>query len=183
MFSSLWGWWERWNKCTSTILNLEYADLSLNVFTNTSFCMSASACGQKFKQFSSTSPCFLHPHLLLPCFGKSVMTGIQRCIGCWMKALFPQCPVPSQGWMQAWHLLCYTSITRFSSVSESLSPVINAKLLPDTFSCFRGLLPADQRCSGSVCSWACVCQVRGLTRGSPAPVGVGALSLAPALCP
>lgn len=103
------------------------------------------------------------------------------CRVCWVKALFPHCPVPSQGWMQAWHLLCYTSITRFSSVSESLPPVINAKLLPRTFSCFRGLLSADQRCCGSECSWACACPVRELPWGSPAPVGMGARQLSP--CP
>lgn len=99
-------------------------------------------------------------------------------------------PPPSVSPFPDWHseviatglapAVLYLDNQIFKCVSESLPPVINAKLLPGTFSYFRSLFSAAQCCRGRVCSWAHACHFWELTWGSPACVGEGASFI---LCP
>lgn len=149
---------------------------------------SAAVCGRKFKQFSSTSPCFLHPRLFLPCFGKSFTDWHSEVVVTFVlgERSFPTVTSFRLGLDASLApAVLHLDNQIFKCVSESLPPVINAKLLPGPFSCFRSLLSAAQQCHGPGCSWAHACHFWELTRwGTQLVLGKKpVLFLAPELCP
>lgn len=111
-------------------------------------------------------PCFLHPRVFLPCFGKS-LTAIQRWL---LHLVLGESSSHSDQFLAGAGCKAGTCCVRpwepdFQECFWIPAPSHKCQAAAWSFELLQELLPADQHCRGSVCSWACTCHFWELTWG------------------